>query len=176
VGLKTAHVPALLNRGIPDVLGGAGFLEVHAENYMVDGGPMLRHLERVRAQWPLSIHGVGLSIGGDGPLDRRPSRPARPPGRFEPALVQRTPGLVQPRRTLVQRPAAAALRPRHAEPRVRSHRPGTGAPAPRMLLENPSTYLGYAGSTMDEPTFLAEVVRRTGCGLLLDVNNAYVSA
>jgi hypothetical protein len=149
---------------------------VHAENYMVDGGPMLRHLERVRERWPLSIHGVGLSIGGDGPLNldhlERLDRLLR---RFEPRwfsehLAWSSHGghwfndllpLPYDRATLV---------------RVCDHVDQVQQHLKRpLLLENPSTYLAYAGSTIDEASFLAEVVRRTGCGLLLDVNNAYVS-
>ncbi len=176
VGLKTAHVAPLLERGAQAFLGGAGFVEVHAENYMVDGGPMLRHLERVRAHWPLSIHGVGLSIGGDGPLDRDHL------DRLD-ALLRR----FQPRwfsehlawsshgghwfNDLLPLPYDRTTLHRVCEHidqvQERLQR--------RLLLENPSTYLGYAGSTMDESEFLAEIVRRTGCDLLLDVNNAYVS-
>ena len=176
VGLKTGHVAALLERGAQAFLGGAGFVEVHAENYMVDGGPMLRHLERVRAHWPLSIHGVGLSIGGDEPLDlghlERLDRLLR---RFEPRwfsehLAWSSHGgrwfndllpLPYDRVTLHR----VCDHVDQVQERLRR----------RLLLENPSTYLAYAGSTMDESAFLAEVVRRTGCAVLLDVNNAYVS-
>lgn len=176
VGLKPAHVAALLERGAQAFLGGAGFVEVHAENYMVDGGPMLRHLERVRAHWPLSIHGVGLSIGGDGPLDlghleRLDALLRRfEPGWFSEHLAWSSHGgrwfndllpLPYDRATLHR----VCDHVDQVQERLRR----------RMLLENPSTYLAYAGSTMDEPAFLAEVVRRTGCALLLDVNNAYVS-
>ena len=176
VGLKAAHVAALMERGPAGFLGGAGFVEVHAENYMVDGGPMLRHLERVRASWPLSIHGVGLSIGGDGPLDLdHLDRLDRLLTRFEP-------------RWFSEHLAWSShgghwfndLLPLPYDPatlnRVCDHVDQVQERLRRqMLLENPSTYLGYAGSTMDEGTFLAEVVRRTGCALLLDVNNAHVS-
>jgi uncharacterized protein len=176
VGLKLAHIPALRDLGPTAFVDGAGFLEVHAENYMVDGGPMLRHLERVREHWPLSIHGVGLSIGGDAPLNEdhlvRLDRLLR---RFEPDwfsehLAWSSHGgrwfndllpLPYDRATL-NRVCDHVDQVQHRFRRS-------------VLLENPSTYLEYAGSTMDEPTFLAEVVRRTGCGLLLDVNNAYVS-
>ena len=65
LGLKTQHLPQVLGDGAA-----VDFFEVHAENYMVDGGPYLRHLQRVRERWPLSVHGVGLSIGGESPLDR----------------------------------------------------------------------------------------------------------
>jgi uncharacterized protein (UPF0276 family) len=176
VGLKATHVPALLERGPERFVGGAGFLEVHAENYMVDGGPMLRHLERVRSHWPLSIHGVGLSIGGEDPLDDdHLDRLDRLLGRFEP-------------RWFSEHLAWSShggrwfndLLPLPCDPatlnRVCDHIDQVQERLRRqLLLENPSTYLAYAGSTMDDATFLAEVVRRTGCGLLLDVNNAYVS-
>jgi uncharacterized protein (UPF0276 family) len=171
IGLKAMHVGELLQgRAAVD------FLEVHAENYMVAGGPFLKHLERVRERWPLSIHGVGLSIGGEGPLDRpHLDRLA--------ALVQR----IEPQwfsehlawsshggrwfNDLLPLPYDAATLNRvcdHVD-QVQQHLKR------RLLLENPSTYVEFTSSTMDEGHFLAEVVRRTGCGLLLDVNNAYVS-
>lgn len=176
IGLKAAHVPALLERGSTGFLGGAGFLEVHAENYMVEGGPMLRHLERVRERWPLSVHGVGLSIGGEGPLDREHlDRLERLLRRFEPRwfsehLAWSSHG-GQCFNDLLPLPYD-----RDTLHRVCDHIDQVQQRLRRtLLLENPSTYLGYADSTMDETQFLAEVVRRTGCGLLLDVNNAYVS-
>jgi uncharacterized protein (UPF0276 family) len=171
-----AHGPALLARGAGAFLGGAGFLEVHAENYMVDGGPMLRHLEQVRADWPLSIHGVGLSIGGEGPLDRAHlDRLDRLLRRFEPRwfsehLAWSSHGGNWFNDLLPLPYDRASLN------RVCDHIDQAQQHLRRsLLLENPSTYLGHAASTMHEPAFLAEVVRRTGCGLLLDVNNAYVS-
>jgi uncharacterized protein (UPF0276 family) len=176
VGLKAAHVPALLERGPERFLGGAGFLEVHAENYMVDGGPMLRHLEKVRSHWPLSIHGVGLSIGGDGPLDRdHLDRLERLVTRFEPRWFSEHLAWSSHGghwfNDLLPLPYDRATLNRvcdhidQVQERLRR----------QLLLENPSTYLGHACSTLDEATFLDEVVRRTGCALLLDVNNAYVS-
>ncbi len=176
IGLKMTHVPALLARGTAAFLGGAGFVEVHAENHMVEGGPMLRQLERVRADWPLSIHGVGLSIGGSDPLDAdHLDRLDRLLRRFEPRwfsehLAWSSHGghwfndllpLPYDRATLTR----VCDHIDQVQTRLRR----------RLLLENPSTYLGHASATMDEAHFLAEVVRRTGCGLLLDVNNAYVS-
>ena len=176
VGLKAAHVPTLLARGRAAFLGGTGFLEVHAENYMVDGGPMLRRLEQVREHWPLSIHGVGLSIGGEGPLDKdHLDRLGRLLHRFEPRWFSEHLAWSSHGghwfNDLLPLPYDHATLNRvcdhidQAQHHLRRN----------LLLENPSTYLAYAGSTMDEPAFLAEVVRRTGCGLLLDVNNAYVS-
>jgi hypothetical protein len=153
------------------------FFEVHAENYMVAGGPFLRHLHAVRERWPLSIHGVGLSIGGEGPLDEAHlGRLAALVDRFEPRwfsehLAWSSHGghwfndllpLPYDRATL----ARVCEHVERVQQRLKR----------RLLLENPSTYVEFAASTMDEGSFLAEVVRRTGCGLLLDVNNAYVSA
>lgn len=172
IGLKAMHVGELLQGG-PAV----DFLEVHAENYLVAGGPFLKHLERVRERWPLSIHGVGLSIGGDGPLDRlHLERLTALLRRFEPQwfsehLAWSSHGghwfndllpLPYDRITL-NRVCDHIDEVQHRLQRC-------------MLLENPSTYVEFAASTMDEGSFLTEVVRRTGCGLLLDVNNAYVSA
>lgn len=176
VGLKGAHVPALFARGPAAFMQGSGFLEVHAENFMVDGGPMLRRLEAVRERWPLSIHGVGLSIGGLGPLDpahlERLDRLLR---RFEPrwfsehlAWSSHGPRWFNDLLPLPYDQATLDRVCRHIDQvQERLQRP--------MLLENPSTYLGWSGATMDEAQFLCCVVRRTGCGLLLDVNNAYVS-
>jgi hypothetical protein len=175
VGLKMAHVPALLARGA-GFLGGAGFLEVHAENHMVDGGPMLRRLERVRERWPLSIHGVGLSIGGEGLLDAgHLERLRRLLQRFEPRWFSEHLAWSSHGghwyNDLLPLPYDRATLNRvcdHVD-QAQQHLQRT------LLLENPSTYLAFAASTMDEAMFIAEVVRRTGCGLLLDVNNAYVS-
>ncbi|MBL8323518.1 MAG: DUF692 domain-containing protein [Rubrivivax sp.] len=186
VGLKPMHVAELLAprregpcaRGSAIAAAGAApFFEVHAENYLVEGGPMLRHLQRVRERWPLSIHGVGLSIGGDGPLDQRHlARLADLLDRFQPRwfsehLAWSSHGGHWFNDLL---PLPYDLPTLHrvcdhidqAQERLRR----------RLLLENPSTYVTFAASTTDEGAFLSEVVRRTGCGLLLDVNNAYVSA
>jgi hypothetical protein len=172
IGLKPAHFRQVLDER-PDL----GFFEVHAENYMVDGGPFHHHLERIRERYPLSLHGVGLSIGGDGPLDEAHlDRLAALIGRYEPAhfsehLAWSSHGgvffndllpLPYDRRTL-DRVCAHVDR---VQQRLKR----------RMLLENPSTYVEFTASTMDEAQFLADVQRRTGCGLLLDLNNAHVSA
>ena len=177
VAHKAAHLPALLARGPAAFLGGTGFLEVHAENYMVDGGPMLRQLERVRTDWPLSVHGVGLSIGGeDAPDPSHLDRLDRLLRRFEPCwfsehLAWSSHGGVWFNDLLPLPYNAASLQRICAHIDQVQHRLRR-----RMLLENPSTYVEDTATTMDEGSFMAEVVRRTGCGLLLDVNNVYVSA
>lgn len=172
IGLKSQHVAPLLAQ--PPAL---DFVEVHAENCMVAGGPALARLERVRERFALSIHGVGLSIGGESPLDRAHlERLATVVARFEPRWVSEHLAWSRHGRAcfndLLPLPYDAATLHRvcdHVD--VVQARLGR-----RVLIENPATYLQFEGSTFDEAGFLAEVVRRTGCALLLDVNNAYVAA
>lgn len=171
IGLKAQHVREILDTGTD-----LGFFEVHAENYMVDGGPFPAHLERIRERYALSIHGVGLSIGGESPLDAAHlDRLAALLDRFQPQsfsehLAWSSHGGAYYSDLLPLAYDRATLQ------RVCDHvdqaqqRLGR-----RLLLENPSTYVEFERSTMDEATFLHEVVQRSGCGLLLDVNNAYVS-
>lgn len=171
LGLKPAYFPTILEQA-PDV----GFFEVHAENYFVAGGPMHHFLGRIRERYALSIHGVGLSIGGEGPLDRAHLAALKrlldryQPQAFSEHLAWSSHGghffndllpLPYTNATL-QRVCAHIDQVQHTLGR-------------RLLLENPSTYVEFAASTWDEADFITEVVRRTGCELLLDVNNAYVS-
>ena len=172
VGLKPEHVDAILAER-PDV----GFFEIHAENYMGDGGPPHRRLEAIRALYPLSLHGVGLSIGSPRPLDRAHlARLAALAERYEPGLFSEhlawsshDEGFLD---DLLPLPyTEETLRA------VCAHIAETqDAVGRRMLLENPSTYLLFAESSIPETEFLAEIAQRTGCGLLLDVNNVEVSA
>ena len=171
IGLKPQHFREVLATR-PDV----GFFEVHAENYMVDGGPFHHFLGRIRAHYPLSLHGVGLSIGGAEPLDEAHlDRLDALIRRYEPAvfsehLAWSSHGGVFFNDLLPLPYDRATLR------RVCEHvdRVQTRLQR-RLLIENPSTYIEFAASTMDEADFLGELVRRTGCGLLLDVNNIHVS-
>ncbi|EGV15887.1 MNIO family bufferin maturase [Thiocapsa marina] len=172
IGLKAEHVPDVI-----EYEPALDFFEVHAENYMVAGGPALRQLTRVRDRFALSIHGVGLSIGGADPLDRdHLNRLAALLQRFEPAwfsehLAWSSHGgaFYNDLLPLPYNPATLARVCDHID--AVQERLGR-----RLLLENPVTYVEFAASTMDEGRFLAEVAARTGCGLLLDVNNAYISA
>ncbi|MEM6904943.1 MAG: DUF692 domain-containing protein, partial [Pseudomonadota bacterium] len=169
---KHSHFPEIVAAG-----GGTGWFEVHAENYMGDGGPPHRMLEEVRSLRPLSIHGVGLSIGGAGRLDRdHLARLRRLIDRFQPASFSEH--LAWSTHEGVYFNDLLPL-PYNAETvaRVASHIDETQeALGRRMLLENPSSYTEMTGSTMAEIDFLTEVARRTGCGLLLDVNNVYIAA
>ena len=172
IGLKAQHA-----RDVIEHDPALDFFEVHAENYMVAGGPALRHLSRVREQFPLSIHGVGLSIGGEGPIDRNHlDRLTSLLQRFEPAWFSEHLAWSSHAgafyNDLLPLPYHAATLARVCD-HVDEVQERLGR---RLLLENPSTYLEFTASTIDEGTFLAEVVERTGCGLLLDVNNAYISA
>jgi uncharacterized protein (UPF0276 family) len=172
VGLKAEHVEQILAER-PDL----GFFEVHAENYMGDGGPAHRRLEAIRALYPLSLHGVGLSIGSPRPLDKEHlKRLAALIERYEPGLFSEhlawsshNQGFLNDLLPLPYTQETLATVCDHVDQTQE-------ALARRMLLENPSTYLLFAESTISETDFIAEVARRTGCGLLLDVNNVVVSA
>jgi len=172
VGLKPEHFQTILQTQ-PDI----GFFEVHAENYMVPGGLFHHYLTHIRTRYALSIHGVGLSIGADAPLDLEHLDALRhllnryQPQSFSEHLAWSTHGQTF-LNDLLPLPYNTATLQRVCDhiDQVQTHL-GRG-----MLLENPATYLEFAASTWNEATFLSEVVRRTGCGLLLDVNNVYVNS
>ena len=171
VGLKPEHVADIL-RSQPEL----GFFEIHAENYMVAGGPYHQHLTQIRAHYALSVHGVGLSLSGEAPLD--------------PAHLRRLKTLLdryQPQSfsehlawSSHQRQFLNDLLPlpytRQTLTRVCEHVMQVQTYLQRpILVENPATYLTFRDSSFSEAEFICEVVRRTGCGLLLDINNVYVS-
>lgn len=172
VGLKAPHYRTILETR-PDI----GFFEVHAENYMGAGGPPHRYLAAIRDHYPLSLHGVGLSIGADRPLDRDHL------SRLKDLILRYQPGLFSEHlawsshdsgflNDLLPVPYTAETLARVSE-HIDQIQEALGR---QMLLENPSTYLAFAESSYSEIDFIAEVVRRTGCGLLLDVNNVYVAS
>lgn len=171
VGLKPEHFRTIL-----DTRPAIGFFEIHAENYMVAGGPFHHFLERIRADYPLSIHGVGLSIGGDQPPDGlHLDRLAALLDRYQPASFSEHLAWSSHNdiffNDLLPAPYHDGTLARVCEHIDRvQERLGR-----RMLLENPATYVEFNASTMAEADFISEVVKRTGCGLLLDVNNVYVS-
>ena len=172
VGFKPEHFEAILAER-PDV----GFFEIHAENYMGDGGPPHRQLEALRTLYPVSLHGVGLSIGGPRPLDRAHlARLAALNRRYEPGLFSEhlawsshDVGFLDDLLPLPYTEEALGFVCRHIEQTQE-------AVGRRMLLENPSTYVRFAMSDIPETEFLSQIVERTGCGLLLDVNNVEVQA
>ena len=170
IGLRAPHVAAVLA-----TRPALGWLEVHAENYM-GGGPALVALEQLRRDYPLSVHGVGLSLGSAAPLNTRHlTRLQQLVERLEPALVSEH----------LAWSIAGGVYLNHLLPLpyteeslgiVAQHIQQTQEILQRpILLENPSSYLRFADSVIPETEFLSTLVRRTGCGLLCDVNNIYVS-
>jgi uncharacterized protein len=172
VGLKAEHYRTILEAN-PDI----GFFEVHAENYMGAGGPPHRYLTEIRNRYPLSLHGVGLSIGADKPLDgNHLQRLKELIERYEPGLFSEHLAWSTHETTffndLLPVPYTAETLARVAE-HIDTVQEMLGR---QMLLENPSTYLAFVESSYSEPDFIAQIARRTGCGLLLDINNVYVAS
>jgi len=170
--LKHEHLPSILADD-----GQTGFFEGHAENYMGAGGPPHAALTRVRQDYPVSLHGVCMSIGGPRPLDKTHlARFKALVDRYEPTLVSEHLAWSTHETTyyndLLPLPYTPATLARVAE-----HLDEVQTTLGRsILLENPSTYVVFSQSTMSETDFIRELVRSTGCGLLLDVNNVFVSA
>jgi uncharacterized protein (UPF0276 family) len=172
VGLRVAHVRHVLTERPP-----VRWLEVHSENYFADGGPALAALERIRSHYPLSLHGVGLSLGSTDPLSRTHlDKLARLIARVEPALVSEHlcwSGVGGRHfNDLLPLPfTEEALA--HICARIDETQHCLGQ---EIAIENVSAYVAFDDSTLPEWEFVAEAVRRTGCKLLLDVNNVYVNA
>lgn len=172
VGLKSEHYREILETG-PDI----GWFEVHPENYMGAGGPPHHYLTAIRERYPLSFHGVGLSIGSHGPLDEAHlARVAELATRYEVVSVSEHlawsthEGLFA--NDLLPVPYTKESLTIICD-HVDRFQEVCGR---RILLENPSTYVAFQESTMTEIEFLDAIANRTGCGLLLDVNNVFVSA
>jgi len=171
VGLKACHYHDILGDK-PDI----GWFEVHAENFMGAGGPPHAYLSTIRASYPLSLHGVGLSIGGIEDLDLdHLDRLKALVDRYQPALFSEHLAWSSHRTAFFNDLLAVPYTDEtldlvcaHVD-QVQSHLNC------KMLLENPATYVVFETSTYDEVDYLSEIARRTGCGLLLDVNNVYVS-
>lgn len=172
VGYKASHYADIIAHPDP-----VAWLEVHAENYMGDGGRPIAQLRHLSERFPISVHGVGLSIGGDAPLDKEHLARLKHlvswlnPASFSEHLAWSTHDSHFLNDLLPLPYTQATLS------QVASHidqlQDTLGRP---MLLENPSTYLAFDETEMEEVDFLKELAVRTGCGLLLDVNNVFVSA
>ena len=170
IGLRGPHLAAIV--AAPPAV---GFLEVHPENYM-GGGPALGALERLRRERPISLHGVGLSLGGTDGIDQgHLERLAGLVERLEPVLVSEhlswsiVEGVyLNDLLPLPYTEEALDLLAAHID-RVQTRL------RRQILVENPSSYLSYRHSTIEEPAFLAALAARTGCGLLCDINNIHVS-
>ena len=172
IGLRTPHVGLVLTQR-PRV----PWFEFHSENYFADGGPALANLDRLRADYPLSMHGVGLSLGSTDPLDvLHLEKLKRLADRIEPARVS-------------ERLCWSSVNGRHYNDllplpytpealdhvcvRVDAAQDYLGR---EILVENVSSYVGFPESTLAEGAFVAAIAARTGCKLLVDVNNIYVNA
>jgi uncharacterized protein (UPF0276 family) len=172
VGFKPEHFADILTEPQP-----VGFFEVHAENYMGAGGPPHAQLGRLREDYGLSVHGVGLSIGSMQQLDRHHLARLKTlcdryqPESFSEHLAWSSHDSVF-LNDLLPLPYTEETLARVVE-HVDQVQMTLGR---QMLLENPATYLLFADSTIEETAFLAEVAQRTACGLLLDVNNVFVAA
>ena len=172
VGYKPQHYTQIMEQAGP-----LGWLEIHAENYMGDGGRPIAQLRHLAERFPISVHGVGLSIGGEGDLDRDHLARLKHligwlnPASFSEHLAWSTHDS-HFFNDLLPLPYTARTLDRVAT-HINQVQDAVGR---QMLLENPSSYLAFTESTMSETDFLHEVVRHTGCGLLLDVNNVFVSA
>ena len=172
VGLKPEHYGDILSS--PKSL---GWFEVHPENYMGEGGPPHHYLERIRAEYPISLHGVGLSIGavgrlsGDHLMRLRALIDRYDPAQFSEHLAWSThdTSYLNDLLPLPYTEATLELVADHVDEVQDTLQR-------RMLIENPSTYVTFGASEMSEVEFLDRLAQRTGCGLLLDVNNVYVSA
>ena len=172
LGLKPQHYAQII-ADRPDL----GFFEVHAENYMGEGGPPHRYLTAICERYPLSLHGVGLSIGGEAPLDRDHLKRLRAlVERYQPASFSEHLAWSSHDEGYLNDLLPVPYTPQTLDRVVAHVDEVQQVLGRRMLLENPSTYVLFAESTIDEVDFLAAIAERTGCGLLLDVNNVMVSA
>ncbi len=172
VGYKPQHFQDLCSNAAP-----IGWLEIHAENYMGLGGRPLAQLRHLSERFPFSVHGVGLGIGGEAPLDADHLARLKTlcdwlqPASFSEHLAWSShDGAFL--NDLLPLPYTSATLARVAA-HINEVQDWLGRP---MLLENPSSYVAFAQSEMTETEFLRDLSNRTGCGLLLDVNNVFVSA
>jgi uncharacterized protein (UPF0276 family) len=177
-GLKPEHAQDIFEQGdIFESARAVDFFEIHAENYMGAGGPPHHLLRRIAADYALSVHGVGLSIGGAGPLDRdHLARLKKLIGDYRPAMFSEHLAWSSHDGVYFNDLLPLPYNARTLDCVVRHIDEVQHTLDTRMLLENPSTYVSFGTSDMDEAEFLRIVAVRTGCALLLDVNNVYVSS
>jgi uncharacterized protein len=172
IGLRAPHHLHVLSES-PDV----PWFEAHSENYFAEGGSHVECLSRIRARYPLSLHGVGLSLGSIDPLNRQHlGNLRRVIARFEPTLVSEhlswSSADGQFANDLLPLPyTEEALR--HVGSRIAQVQDALGR---QILLENVSSYMQFSASTMTEWEFVAGVAAESGCGILLDLNNVHVAA
>ncbi|GLQ34105.1 UPF0276 protein RB0508 [Amylibacter marinus] len=172
VGYKAQHLNDIL--AAPDDL---AWIEIHAENYMGDGGRPIAQLRHLREHFPVSCHGVGLSIGSEMPLDTdHLQRLKHLVDWLQPAMFSEHLAWSTHEASFLNDLLPLPYTQKTVDQVVSHIQQVQETVGRQMLLENPSTYVAFAQSDRSETDFLAEVVKRSGCGLLLDVNNVFVSA
>jgi uncharacterized protein (UPF0276 family) len=171
IGLRSIHHDAIDER--PDI----GWIEAHTENYFHDGGPAVRALERARSNYPLSLHGVGLGLGSADGVDRAHlARVKTAIARFEPALVSEHACWGHAGGEYFNDLLPLPYTDEAVSVLARQVAQAQDFLGRRLLIENVSAYVTFTHSHLSEAEFLAAVARESGCGLLLDVNNVYVSS
>lgn len=172
IGLKARHYAEIIETA-PDI----GWFEFHSENYLCDGGPTMRWLDKLREMYPLSMHGVGLSLGSAGPLDKHHlKRLAQLQSKVEPIFVSEHLSWSVANGNYLNDLIALPYTEESLDIFCTHVDEMQNEIGRKVIIENPSSYLRYTHSTINEADFLLEVINRTECGLLLDVNNVYVSA
>jgi len=181
IGLRSAHYKALLDEqpaigwpeiGWPEI----GWLEIHPENYFC-GGVHTHYLGKARERYPVSFHAVGLSLGSSEPVSRNHLQKLKAlADRFEPVRISDHASWSASGNAHFNDLLPLPYNQESIETLCRNITITQETLGRTILLENPSTYLGFSESTMGEPEFLVEIARRSGCGLLLDINNIYVQA
>jgi uncharacterized protein (UPF0276 family) len=172
IGLRSHHF-----REILDAPPSVAWMETHPENYFGDGGASLRILERIRSRYPLSLHGVGLSLGSTDPIDCVHLHKLKVLiDRFEPAFVSEHLSWSSVGGRCFNELLPLPYTPEsldHICSRIEEVQDALKRP---LLIENITRYLTWQDSTVPEGEFMAEAAKRTGCGILLDLNNVYVNA
>lgn len=172
VSFKPEHADDIARESDP-----VSWFEVHPENYMVAGGPRLALLEALRASYPLSMHGVGLSLGGGEPLDKKHLQALRTLiDRFEPGLVSEHIAWSSHDGLYLADLLPTPLDQASLRALIAAIDQTQEAIRRRILIENPTSYFALPDNSMSEIEFITEAARRSGCGLLVDVNNIYISA
>ncbi len=172
VSLKARHYETVLNQH-PSI----GWFEIHPENYMGDGGPPHRYLTAIRERYPLSMHGVGMSLGSSDGIDAQHLKALRRlVNRYQPGQVSEHLAWSHFKQKFHNDLLPLPYSDDSLRTIVENIDRVQDSLARSILVENPSSYLEFRDNRYSEPEFLAELTRRTGCGLLLDINNIYVSA
>lgn len=176
IGLRHSHLHDFATEAADAPLA-TPWLEIHSENFLCDGGPRLAMLDAVAARYPISCHGVGLSLGSAEGLDRAHlARLKNLFARVKPGLISEHLAWSVTDETYLNDLLPLPYTEEALDVVARNVDAAQNAFGQKILIENPSAYVAFSSSTLSEPDFLAQLVARTGCGLLLDVNNVYVSA